>query len=204
MSHCSECGKECTFNEKVTNTNLDLVILFSGGADSILLAQLAKDLGKNPLFVLIDYEQLHREELEYAQRYLKKNCLPYRVVMLHNLGITSGLTGSGVKGRFEGVHTMHVPSRNLMFISIAASIAEDLGIDTIWHGADWSDYLNEFPDCKQEWFGRVNKVLQINGPKPIKIEAPLLGFSKENVLKLLDGCVNPDEMFSGYGSLSMS
>jgi len=198
---CGECGVECTCNEEV-KVKPDLVILFSGGADSMLMALLAKDLGRNPLFILIDYEQLHREELEIAQRYLKKECLPYRIVMLHNLGITSGLTGAGVKGRFEGVHTMHVPSRNLMFISIAASIAEDMGIDTIWHGADWSDYLHEFPDCKQEWFGRVNKVLEINGPKPIKLEAPLLGFTKENIITLLKGSdIDLKEIFSGYGDL---
>jgi 7-cyano-7-deazaguanine synthase len=202
MSPCGECGVECSCDEEVTSVKPDLVILFSGGADSVLLHLLARDMGKTPLFVLIDYQQLHREELEYAQRYIKKQCLPYRIVMLHNLGITSGLTGSGAKGRFEGVHTMHVPSRNLMFISIAASIAEDLGIDTIWHGADWSDYLNEFPDCKQEWFGRVNKVLQINGPKPIKLEAPLCGLSKENIMTLLKQAeVEIGEIFSGYGSL---
>jgi 7-cyano-7-deazaguanine synthase len=198
---CGECGVECTCNEDV-KVKPDLVILFSGGADSMLLAMLAEDLGRNPLFVLIDYEQLHREELEIAQRYLKKECLPYRIVMLHNLGITSGLTGDGTKGRFEGVHSMHVPSRNLMFISIAASIAEDMGIDTIWHGADFDDFQNEFPDCKQEWFGRVNKVLQVNGPKAIKIEAPLLGLTKNNIITLLKGSgISMEEIFSGYGSL---
>lgn len=202
MSPCGECGVECTCNDEIEKTKPDLVILFSGGADSVLLHLLANDMGKTPLFVLIDYQQLHREELEYAQRYIKKQCLPYRIVMLHNLGITSGLTGNGTKGRFEGVHTMHVPSRNLMFVSIAASIAEDLGIDTIWHGADFDDFQNEFPDCKQEWFGRVNKVLQINGPKPIKVEAPLLGLTKKNIVTLIEGSgVDMKEIFSGYGSL---
>ena len=198
---CGECGVDCDCNEEL-KVKPDLVILFSGGADSMLLALLAKDLGKNPLFVLIDYQQLHREELEFAQRYLKRECLPYRIVMLNNLGITSGLTGDGTKGRFEGVHSMHVPSRNLMFISIAASIAEDMDIDTIWYGADYSDYIHEFPDCKQEWFGRLNKVLEINGPKPIKVEAPLCGLTKENIVTLLKGSdIDLKEIFSGYGNL---
>ena len=198
---CGECGVDFDCNEDL-KVKSDLVILFSGGADSMLLALLAKDLGKNPLFVLIDYQQLHREELEFTQRYLKRECLPYRIVMLNNLGITSGLTGDGTKGRFEGVHSMHVPSRNLMFISIAASIAEDMDIDTIWYGADYSDYIHEFPDCKQEWFGRLNKVLEINGPKPIKVEAPLCGLTKENIVTLLKGSdIDLKEIFSGYGNL---
>lgn len=178
----------------------DLVILFSGGADSALMLAFAEAIERKPFCVLVDYEQLHIEELIQAKTYLDKKDIPYRQVKLWDLGITSGLTGDGVKGTFEGVHEMHVPSRNLMFVGIAASIAESMNIDTIWYGADWDDYLNEFPDCKQEWLGRVNKVLEINGPKPIKLEAPLTGLSKENVIKLLEHAeIDLSKIFSGYG-----
>lgn len=180
----------------------DLVILFSGGADSVLMLGFAEALSRKPFCVLIDYEQLHIEELIQAKTYLDKKDIPYRQVKICDLGISSGLTGDGVKGTFEGVNEMHVPSRNLMFVSIAASIAESMNIDIIWYGADWSDYLNEFPDCKQEWLGRVNKVLEINGPNPIKFEAPLIGWSKANILELIeDSGINLSEIFSGYGDL---
>lgn len=182
--------------------NLDLVILFSGGADSIALLELAKEFEKTPYCIMIDYQQLHMQELYVAETYLKRNSIPFQIVKLHDLGIDSGLTGSGVKDRFEGVHEMHVPSRNLMFVGIAASVAENSDIDTIWYGADWSDYLNQFPDCMQEWFGRVNKVLEVNGPKPIKLEAPLSGWTKEDIITFLKkrGIAETD-MFSGYGDL---
>jgi 7-cyano-7-deazaguanine synthase in queuosine biosynthesis len=112
------------------------------------------------------------------------------------------LTGAGNKGRFEGVHEMHVPSRNLMFVGIAASIAEDMGCDTIWYGADYSDYENKFPDCMQQWFGAMNGVLKINGPNPLTLEAPLAGLTKETILKALFAKgITEDEMFSGYGDL---
>jgi 7-cyano-7-deazaguanine synthase in queuosine biosynthesis len=89
-----------------------------------------------------------------------------------------------------------------MFVGIAASIAESKEIDTVWYGADWSDYINEFPDCKQEWFGRLNKVLEINGSAEIKLEAPLSGLSKENILCLLESAgVDLNKIFSGYGDL---
>ena len=180
----------------------DLVILFSGGADSALMLAFAEATERKPFCVLVDYEQHHLSELTVAETYLNKKDIPFRRVKLWDLGITSGLTGDGVKGTFEGVHEMHVPSRNLMFVGIAASIAESMNIDTIWYGADWSDYINEFPDCKQEWVGRVNRVLEINGPKSIKFEAPLIGCSKENILKLLERTgINLSEIFSGYGDL---
>jgi len=180
----------------------DLVILFSGGADSVLMLEMSTEFGYTPHCVLIDYEQLHKEELEYAKKYLEHKGYSYRIVKLHDLGINSGLTGDGIKDTSNVVHEMHVPSRNLMFIGIAASIAEDLGADLIWMGADWDDYLNEFPDCKQEWIGRVGKVLEINGPKNIKLEAPLLGLSKKSILKSLKTIgVNLNEIYSGYGDL---
>ena len=140
--------------------------------------------------------------LGYAEKYLRKDDIAFRTVQLHGLGIQSGLTGRGEKGRFEGVHEMHVPSRNLMFVGIAASVAEDMGIDTVWYGADYSDFINKFPDCMQPWFGAMNDVLQINGPTPIKLEAPLAGLTKETILEMLDSKgVTSKDMYSGYGDL---
>ena len=180
----------------------DVVILFSGGADSVLMLEMAKDFNKSPFCVLIDYQQLHIKELEYAEAYLKKDNTPYRIVKLHDLKIESGLTGCGNKARFEGVHEMHVPSRNLMFVGIAASIAEDMGCKTIWYGADYSDYVNRFPDCMQKWFGAVNNVLQINGPEPMTLEAPLAGLTKETIIDALFAKgITEKDMFSGYGDL---
>ncbi len=180
----------------------DLVILFSGGADSVLMLETAKFYKLRPMCVVIDYQQLHYQEIDFAKRYLIASALPFRIIKLHDLQIQSGLTGSGEKGRFEGVHEMHVPSRNMMFVGIAASIAEDLEVDTIWYGADYSDYVHKFPDCTQEWFGKMNEVLAINGPKPIKLEAPLAGLSKESILKALsNNGIAGDDLFSGYGEL---
>ena len=180
----------------------DLVILFSGGADSVLMLHMAKFMGYNPYCVLIDYQQLHYDEVNFSTTFFKRNDIPYRLVKLHDLQIQSGLTGAGKKGRFEGVHEMYVPSRNLMFVGIATSIAEDMGVDTVWYGADFSDFVNKFPDCMQTWFGAVNEVLKINGPKPIKLEAPLAGLTKESILKALKSMgIEEDQMFSGYGGL---
>jgi 7-cyano-7-deazaguanine synthase len=184
------------------SSGFNLVILFSGGADSILMLEMAKFMGYIPYCILIDYQQLHIDEINSAKLYLDKAGISYRIVKLHDLQIQSGLTGAGQKGRFEGVHEMHVPSRNLMFVGIAASIAEDMDVDTIWYGADYSDYINAFPDCTQQWFGAVNEVLKINGPKPITLEAPLAGLTKESILKSLKAMgVDEKSIYSGYGDL---
>jgi 7-cyano-7-deazaguanine synthase len=180
----------------------DLLVLFSGGADSVLMLEFAKELNKRPFCVIIDYEQLHSQELVQAYEYLRKEHVEWRKVRIKGLEINSGLTGSGEKNESGEVHEMYVPGRNTMFLSIAFSIAESMGIDTIWHGADFSDRLNLFPDCYQEYFVAFNDMLQWAGPKDIKVEAPLIGLTKENILYMLSQKgIMMEDIFSGYGDL---
>ena len=182
--------------------NYDLLILYSGGADSRMLLELALNSKNAPYCLLIDYGQLHKEELNFAAQQLQELNIDYQIVKIVDLKVNSGLTGDGVKNASNDVHEMHVPSRNLIFTGIAASIAESKNIKKIWYGADFSDFINKFPDCMHEWVYRVNQVLEINGPFPISFEAPLLGFSKELVLDCLKKFgVKEDELFSGYGDL---
>ena len=178
----------------------DLIILYSGGADSNVLLELALIMKKKPYCILIDYNQKHIEELDFAQKRLNKRNVRYQIVSIKNLNINSGLTGSKEKNLYENVHENYVPSRNMMFVSIAASIAESKGIDTIWYGPNYDDYVNRFPDCVQEWIGRMNELLKVNSTIDIKLEAPLIGFTKERVIELSNFFEIKDyEVFSGYG-----
>jgi len=185
------------------HTQPDVLILYSGGADSRLMIEFAKQLNKIPFCVIVNYEQLHKEELDFAREQLE-SLIPgyYQQVYLENLMINSGLTGEGNKNETGEVHEMYVPGRNTMFLSIAYSIAEYRGIDTIWLGSDWDDRLNLFPDCYQEYIVAATDLFKVAGPNPIKVEAPLMGFSKENIITLLKVYgVAESEIFSGYGDL---
>lgn len=185
------------------NVKNDLLILYSGGADSRLLLEMALKMKYNPYCLFIDYKQLIKES-EYPKCF--KTLTDLKVdnsfVKIQGLDIESGLTGRGTKGLYENVHEMYVPRRNTFFLSIASSVAENLGIETIWIGPDWSDYLGEFPDCKQVFIDRFNKLSEVNGSSKIIVEAPLMGFTKSMVIKMLDSLnVSKDEYFSGYGDL---
>jgi 7-cyano-7-deazaguanine synthase len=190
-------------NLKMENNKLnkeDLIILFSGGADSRLMIELAQAIGKNPYCVIIHYGQAHDEEIDSATKQLDSKNIDYHVVSLIDLNIDSGLTGDGVKNNTGEVHEMHVPGRNSIFLSIAYSVAESKDIDTIWIGCDWSDRLNLFPDCYQEYIVRMNEAFKYAGPNAISIEAPLMGLSKEIIINLLDKLgIKESEYFSGYG-----
>lgn len=183
--------------------NEDVLILYSGGSDSTLLLEFAKSMGKKIYALLIDYGQGHKKELKVASEILVKERIQFQTVKIQDLMIDSGLTGALVGNKYENVSEWHVPGRNLMFVSIAASIAEARNIPVIWYGADYSDKENLFPDCYQDWVYEVNKTLQINGSKQIRLEAPLLGMTKEMVLDLLADLykIQPTDIFSGYGDL---
>jgi len=181
----------------------NLVILYSGGSDSRLMLEFAKDLDLKPYCLMIDYEQLNIKELSFAKSHLLENDIEYQIVKVSGLQIDSGLTGSGVQNKTGEVHSHHVPGRNTIFLSIAFSIAESKGVDTIWIGSDFSDVLNKFPDCYQQYIIAMNEAFKLSGPKPIEIQAPLSGLSKENILKMLKKRgVEEHEIYSGYGEFS--
>lgn len=183
-----------------------VVILYSGGADSRLMLELAKEMKMEIHCLLIDYGQLHIDELKFAKMQLEKVSKTYKNLTWSDikidLNIDSGLTGNGRKNKSIVVHEMHTPGRNSIFLSCAFSKAESFNYDTIWIGCDWSDRLNLFPDCYQEYLIKMNEAFKFAGPKPIKIEAPIIGFTKTMVLKLLENySIEKEEIFSGYGDL---
>ena len=176
-----------------------VLILFSGGADSRLLISLAKVMKLEIHCLMVDYGQRHIAELVTAQEQCDKLGLTWTCIKL-KLPVNSALTGDLRESQYKGVSEWYVPSRNLIFLGLAACVAEDQGIDLIWYGADFSDRLNLFPDCYQEWVIVTNKLLEINGSKPLKLEAPLLGFTKDTTNALLKHFnVKEEEVFSGYG-----
>jgi len=178
----------------------NLLLLYSGGYDSTLLLKMALEMGYSPLCLLFNYGQVHVEELIYAIDMCEKLNQDYRVVDIKEaLSVHSKLTDG--EGKYVGVSQWHVPSRNLIFLSIASSIAESEGIRLIWYGANYEDREKLFPDCYQEWVFRLNELLAINGSIPIKVEAPLLGMSKDTIKLLARHFgIEEDKVFSGYGS----
>ena len=178
----------------------DLVMLYSGGADSLLMLNLALMAGKRPYCLLVNYGQKHYAELNYAKQQLNDLDIRYQEVSVNNLNVNSGLTGSLTESRWNNVHAMNVPGRNTIFIGLAISVAENMGVDEVWYGPDYSDRINLFPDCYQEYVVKMNEVLAISGVRPIKLVAPLMGMTKELILEILQNHfgIALTDMHSGY------
>ncbi len=195
-----------SFKGELRMAVVDIVMLYSGGSDSMLMLKLAKMAGKIPYCVLIDYGQKHIEELKYAESQLEGEGVSYTTIKLENYNVDSGLTGSHTEARWDNVHDMNVPGRNTIFIGLAAGVAESIGIDEVWYGADYSDRINLFPDCYQEYVVKMNEVLTISGVKPIKLVAPLMGMTKELIINILKNQFNIQlvELYSGYDKVKCS
>lgn len=176
-----------------------IILLYSGGEDSTLLLLFAKTFEYQITCLIFDYGQTHSDEIEIAINNCEQLKVSYYVIRI-SLPIVSKLT-TGTPHSFSNVSPWHVPSRNLMFLSMAASYAESHGISTIWLGANSADFENQFLDCSQKWMEQVNSLLMVNCPYKISLEMPLLGMSKELITKLLSHIqTNPLQTFSGYGN----
>jgi 7-cyano-7-deazaguanine synthase len=174
-----------------------VLILFSGGLDSTILVNLATNVGYEPELLLIDYDQKHRVELDAAIEYAQLMKHEFRIIEIP-ITTPSQLT-DGSENHYPGVSEWHVPSRNLIFLAHATSIAEGMGIDLIWYGANYADREHLFPDCSQEWVFKLNGLLEINGSAKIKVEAPLLGMSKELLTDIANHLnINLTKIHSGY------
>lgn len=192
-------------NDELNVESKKIVMLYSGGADSMLMLKLAKMSGRIPHCVFIDYGQKHIEELEFARNQFTVENVSWQVITISDLNINSGLTGDLNESRWDNVHPMNVPARNTIFLGLAMSVAENMGLDEVWYGPDFSDRINLFPDCYQEYVVKMNEVAEISGVKPIKIVAPLLGMTKELIVDILDTFWNIklEVMHSGYEAPQM-
>ncbi len=174
----------------------DLVLLFSGGIDSTLLLLMALKAGYSPYCLIIDYGQSNIKEVMCARDTCCRLQVTWRIITIE-MPTKSNLTKE--QKTYEGVSEWYVPSRNLIFLGLAASLAESEGIDTIWYGANYEDKELKFLDCYPEWIEKMNELLAVNGSVSIKVEAPLLGMDKRIINHLATlHAVDMYETSSGY------
>lgn len=185
--------------------NKPIILLLSGGIDSTTLLAKLKEDGYSIVAVSFDYGQKHSLELEYA----KRNCRKYDVInhviiqldkalfqssalVNDDINITSYKDNILPKGQVNA----YVPFRNLVFISMAMSLAETINITEI-HLAFNEDDSHNFWDCKQDFIDNVNALSLLN--TNIKIQTPFINLSKAEVVRLANSLnVNLENTITCY------
>ena len=170
------------------------LVVLSGGLDSTVCMALAADeSGVPPLALTFDYGQRHRTELDRAAGVAGHYRSEHLVVHLDTSAwggsaLTDPAVGVPPAGSTVGIPDTYVPARNSIFLAVALGVAEARDLDDVWIGVNAVDYSG-YPDCRPEFidaFRGVAATGQRRGVEgdPIAIRTPLIGCSKEEIVRL--------------------
>ena len=156
-------------------------MLASGGLDSSVCLALARRNGGEVLAVGVDYGQRNRIELERLSAVADRLACEVLIIPVNmRLWAQGGLMGQGQPEASESVLN-YVPARNLIFVALAASVAEARGARLLYLGATASD--SHHPDCTPAFFVTVRASLATGLARPPELRTPLIGLSKAQVVQ---------------------
>jgi len=191
------------------------IVLLSGGLDSATCLAIALNKGFEVIAISFQYGQKHKQELEKAKKIAKIYKVKHYIFPLPlNLIGGSALTDEKLSVPENSIDTIgaeipitYVPARNMIFLSIAAGLAEVNEIEDIFIGTNSVDYSG-YPDCRPEFLSAMEKAISLGTSyadlgKKITIHTPLANLTKGDIIKLgmslsvdyslTTTCYNPDE-----------
>lgn len=160
------------------------VVLLSGGLDSATVLYLAKAAGYLCHCLIFDYGQRHKKEIRQAQKIAKAAGCAYKILKINFPWKGSALLDQKIKVPEKisrGIPATYVPSRNIIFLSFAASFAETIGAQAIFIGAHAQDYSG-YPDCRPEFLAAFSKMIKAGTYGGFSIQAPLLHKGKSQII----------------------
>jgi 7-cyano-7-deazaguanine synthase len=177
--------------------NKKAVILLSGGLDSATVAAIAKKQGFELHALSIRYGQRHERELESAKSVARIVGAQNHLTIGFDLRAIGGsaLTDEIAvpKGRVptevaHGIPATYVPARNTIFLSFALALAERIGAEDIFFGANQLDYSG-YPDCREEYIRAFEAMANlatkaaVEGKSKFKIHTPLIEMTKAQIIR---------------------
>lgn len=182
------------------------VCLFSGGLDSTTTLYRALKEGYEVAGLTLLYGQTHAKEIEQAKVIASLTGIQHYVISFSLPWGGSSLLGSGkdiplgqeAENARSGIPSTYVPARNLIFLSLAASLAEVIRADSIFIGVNAVDFSG-YPDCRPDFLSSYAQTLQLGTKEgsqghDFKIQAPLLHLSKKEIIQLAVSLKVPMEL----------
>ncbi len=170
-------------------------MLLSGGIDSATTLAVARHEGFECHAITFEYGQRHRRELRSAAAVARAlGAADHRVVAFDLRAVGgSALTGDAEvpKGRRleaigAGIPVTYVPARNTIFLSVSLGLAEAIGSDDLFIGANAIDYSG-YPDCRPEFLAAFEAMARLATKRgvegaPIRVHAPLISLTKAQII----------------------
>ena len=173
------------------------IVLLSGGLDSTTALYLAKSEGFDEIYALtFEYGQKHDRELRAAREVARAAGVKEHkfVTLLLNQWDGCSLTDEKMEIKDgdlarEDIPDTYVPARNMVFLSVAASYADALGVTDIYIGVSEVDYSG-YVDCREEFIRAMERainlgtVLGAERHRPITLHAPFMHMAKADEIRL--------------------
>jgi 7-cyano-7-deazaguanine synthase len=167
-----------------------VIILLSGGLDSLVCAAMARAAGARIIALTIDYNQRHRIELDAARRIAASLGAEEHIVLpldLRRFGGSALTDDIAVPkdGVGDDIPVTYVPARNLIFLSLTLGLAEARGAHDIVIGVNALDYSG-YPDCRPEFIAGFAQLASLatkagDGGSVFAIHAPLQYLGKAEI-----------------------
>jgi len=179
------------------------LVLFSGGQDSATCLAWAVERFARVETVGFDYGQRHAVEMQ-ARLEVRAGMAGLRTGWASRLGPDHvvDLTGYGriaesaltaeraIELDARGLPTTFVPGRNLVFLTVAAALADRRGLDVLVGGMCETDYSG-YPDCRRDTIDAMARALSLGLDKSVVIETPLMALTKAETWALADRIGGP-------------
>lgn len=169
------------------------IVLFSGGQDSTTCLYWAKENFDEVQAIGFDYGQKHRIELQQAAAIAKVAQVPFRVIDIRGLLSGSALIDHSKDIRAEhdkdaGLPASFTAGRNMLFLTIAASVGYNEDIFDIVTGTCQMDYSG-YPDCRRVFIDSMQTALTLammktSEPKDFRVHTPLMYLNKAETWRL--------------------
>lgn len=171
---------------------MSAVVALSGGMDSAtVLAKAIEEYGPDKVCAVgFQYGSKHNVlELQAARQIAIEMDVDFEFLDVRSLFNKSSSalmdkTKSVPEGYYEA-ETMRqtvVPGRNLIFLSILASLAENRKAETVWTGIHAGDHFI-YPDCRPAFFDAANAAIWASTDQKVRLRAPFLNETKLEILQ---------------------
>ena len=184
------------------------VLLLSGGLDSFVILGAFKSKYNIDLALTFDYGQKSSVEEIYAANKMREYYnIRHEVISLdwlreitHSSLVSDDNVPTENLGTNNSAKCVWVPNRNGLFINIAACYADSYDYKYILFGAN-KDEGETFPDNTEKFRYDITQTLKNSTLKKPEVLAPLINYSKNDIVKLaVENNVPLEMVYSCYNS----